>query len=230
MKNERKSSPRPAVVSNERKSAPKVAESGKSKPKGLLNMTHAIEESTDKVILVPLSRLREIPHWNSRSSDGGSNGPDGKTGFAGLVDAIFTDGQDTPVIVRPFPAEVDASAHKAGILHIVSGHRRTKAVEACAERLKGTTLAEINKALQVATPGIAPIQPNDAQRGMVKVIVRNLSEDAARSLNLRENAAREDLSGPDLAFGVKAMFEAAKQCGRPTDASRMAAELNVSQP
>ena len=41
----------------------------------------------------------------------------------------------------------------------------------------------------------------------IKAIVSNLTDEQARYLNLRENTARDDLSGPDLAFGV---FELAK--------------------
>lgn len=207
------------AVKSAPKSAPKAVADRPSAPRGkLINMTHASEESADKVILVPLSRLREIKGWNSRTKEA-SGGPDERTGFAGLVESIATDGQDTPVICRPFPKEIDAEANKAGILHIVSGHRRTAAVEAVAKRFADTEDPVVKQALAT----------NPAARGMVKVIVRDLAEDQARALNVRENQAREDLSGPDLAFGVAAIDKAATACGRPTSAVKLAAELNVSQ-
>ena len=44
----------------------------------------------------------------------------------------------------------------------------------------------------------------------IRAVVRELSESEARELNLRENTARDNLSGPDLAFGVASMIESNK--------------------
>jgi len=41
----------------------------------------------------------------------------------------------------------------------------------------------------------------------IKTIVRELDERSARELNLRENTARDDLSGADLAFGIHDMYK-----------------------
>lgn len=63
----------------------------------------------------------------------------------------------------------------------------------------------------------------------IKAIVRNDNDVAARARNLRENTARDNLKGPDLAFGVHDLvLQQTKAGGAPSQVS-VAAELGKNQ-
>lgn len=90
---------------------------------------------------------------------------------------------------------------------LIAGFRRYAALMFLAEQSKSTKDATIN------------------------AIERDLSDVEARSLNLRENTARDDLKGPDLAFGVYDLYvQRTKANGgvAPTETA-MAQELGKNQ-
>lgn len=65
----------------------------------------------------------------------------------------------------------------------------------------------------------------------IKAIVKNQNDIEARSENIRENTARDDLKGPDLAWSVHQLYtlQTAASSTPPTD-SALAEEIGMSQP
>lgn len=73
----------------------------------------------------------EVDHtWNSRQGNwqNEDGGPDESTGVKGLAESIKTNGQDTPIDVRPNPNP------KGLKFKLVTGHRRFEAIKLLAER------------------------------------------------------------------------------------------------
>lgn len=67
--------------------------------------------------------------------------------------------------------------------------------------------------------------PSAAQKGLIRVVVRELTEQQARISNAIENIAREDLSGPDLCWTIGDLVTSHKLSD-----SAIAAKLGKSQP
>lgn len=64
----------------------------------------------------------------------------------------------------------------------------------------------------------------------VKAIIKNQNDVEARAENIRENTARDDLKGPDLAWSLHELFKLQTAAGAaPTD-SALAEEIGKSQP
>lgn len=63
----------------------------------------------------------------------------------------------------------------------------------------------------------------------VKAIVRNDNEVQARARNLRENAARDNLKGADLAYGVHDLYTQYKAAGGAPSSVSISAELGKNQ-
>lgn len=164
---------------------------------------------SEAVYAIPLKDIHADYAWNARNSAWMSVtvgpdedcGPNESRGISGLVDAIRARGQDTPIWVcmTKESAWLKGKNVKAEYF-AVSGFRRLEAIRRIAE-------ADGNK------------------NPTVNAIVRAYKTEAeARAANLRENVDRDDLSGPDLAFGVA---ELTLKLGMP--AMHAAQELGRSQ-
>lgn len=104
-----------------------------------------------------------------------------------------------PIICRP-PAKA------GGKIRVVAGFRRFRSV--------------------VELGGAAGFDgPAESQRGLVRVVVREMSDQDARLVNGIENIAREDISGPDLCAFVGDLIKSFKL----TD-SAVANKIGKSQP
>lgn len=142
-------------------------------------------------------------NWNCRSKTRATSesehvslddGDPATPGVQGIRDSFELVGQDTPVDVR-----FDGKKY-----HLVTGFRRYTAAKLLQKDKK--TIAGLK---------IGEIRVKDHA---------NMSEEDARSLNLRENVTRENLVGPDLAYGVKKLHEANKD----VTAKQLAAKLGKS--
>lgn len=63
----------------------------------------------------------------------------------------------------------------------------------------------------------------------IKAFIRELDDNEARALNIRENTARNDLSGPDLAWAVWDLYKGYQAQKRPITAQALAAEIGRNQ-
>ena len=116
-------------------------------------------------------------------------------GVNGLADSMETQGQDTPVDIR---------TNEKGKIELVAGFRRYTAVK---------LLEKAGKSVMGLKLGHIRVKDHG-----------KLSDRAARSLNLRENVARENLIGADLAFGVKRL----QQSDEKLTAKQIATDIGKS--
>ncbi len=152
---------------------------------------------------IPLSQIRVRWDWNARAikaealADVGSADEHGKgsTGISGLADSITDDGQDTPVVLRPNP-DHDPKNPASPPYDLVCGFRRTKAVMMIASR---------GLASKVDHP-IGKYPKWSASKPTIRAVVRTMTETEARLANMRENTARDDISGADLCVAVTALY------------------------
>ncbi len=143
-----------------------------------------------------LADIKADYDWNCRSKvraqfDGTTPDKvdeDGETpGISGLADSLEIKGQDTEVDVREVRDPKDA---KKVTIHLVTGFRRyTAACKLRDGKDKKTIMGLPHGAIRVKNHGV-------------------MSEEEARSLNLRENVNRQNLIGPDLAYGIKMLCKA----------------------
>jgi ParB/RepB/Spo0J family partition protein len=158
-----------------------------------------------QIVRILLSTIQVDPLWNSRCRSAvlaeGEEDPNtgmGSNGIKGLVASIRAGGQSTPV-------DVIANVDRFGVLNeekpffLIAGFRRVEALS------------------RIAKEDEDPVPAIDA-------IVRDLTPVGARLLNLRENTARDDLRGADLAYGVALLVKAAPKMSGVA----IAAELNKS--
>ena len=131
-------------------------------------------------VAIPLKDIFADHAWNSRQGNWQheSGTPDESDGLKGLADSIALNGQDTPVDVRLNP---DPKGPK---YKLITGHRRYEAIK----------LAIANQTEHLKSDPTAKVMP-----ATILTIVRDIKTDQeARSLNLRENVARDNLEPPDL--------------------------------
>lgn len=127
----------------------------------------------DKIELVPYSKIDTESFENARTGAWTtSTGDEEVNSFEDLVKSIDAKGQTTAAFCRP---NTGAKAKKQPY-QLVAGFRRLGAFKVIAER--------------------------DGSDPMVKIIVRELNDYEARALNLEENTARDNLTGPDLAWAI----------------------------
>lgn len=149
----------------------------------MANDTPKVKEETKRILL---SEVYVDFNWNCRQGrwqdekpdDKGQplEGPNGGTGFLGLIASLKAVGQDTACDVRP---NTKKTKHP---YELVTGFRRYEALRRIAEE-------------GVNIPGWdSPKNPS------VKVSIRNLTEVEARALNGRENIERDNISTADTAF------------------------------
>lgn len=102
-------------------------------------------------------------------------------------------GQDTPGILREVQGGKTLGGKQTKLKYeLVCGFRRITAVQLCNSK----EFAE--KAEKAGRPNI-PTQPN----GTFRAVVRELTPQAARLLNVRENTARNNLKTPDIMLQVR---------------------------
>lgn len=148
--------------------------------------------------------------WNLRSGKWKeATTKDGEMSFEQLCTSILFKGQDDPVKVRP----------KGKKFELLAGFRRTAAIRKLAKDKQSPpkdTDPETLKALQLFKPEI-------------KVIVKNVDDTEARSLNIRENS-RDPIAPPDLAWALFDLFQRkiASTKQEPTDRA-IAAEVGLSE-
>lgn len=168
----------------------------------------------EKVESIPCALIDNDPSLNSRSMRTFAEpqvGEDGKplevdssreheTTLTSTEASIADKGQDTAVIIR-----TNTKANKKSKPYeLVSGFGRMAAVMRIAE-------ASGNKA------------------PTIKAILREMSDREARSLNVRENTAREHLKAPDLAYGIKLIVDEAGKTGEKVTSTGLSKELGISQ-
>jgi hypothetical protein len=162
---------------------------------------------------IALSDIHVDSKWNVRSvahviETKNLSGEKLSDGIKGLAGSLMSEGQDTPIIVRPF---------KGGKVPytLVAGFRRVEAlrqIHADAEAVK--------KAHESGKP-LVPGQPI----GTVKAFVRNYTDTQAKLCNTRENTSRDDLSTADL---MKAIYDLT-QPPHAMGVVAIAADLDIAQ-
>lgn len=160
--------------------------------------------ASDKVEHILLSEVNVNPSWNVRSGnwtdDEGTPDREGEpsnTGFKGLLESIKAQGQITPVDVRPSTGKWGKKPYD-----LVTGYRRFEALSRIAAEAKN-------------------------KEAFVRAIVKDMTDLEARERNLLENTARDDLKGPDLAFGV---FDLLQLSNNAATQEEIAKKVNKSQP
>jgi len=185
----------------------------------------------EKVLLLHVSEIHADYAWNARSGEWwkdaeteGQDEPGGKkengaaadaptapkkqkkapkvderTKFADLKSSILETGTNEQPILARQPAKA------GGKIRLVCGFMRYRAV------------TELSQAAKDQGPA-------EAQRGLIRVVIRDMTDQQARMSNIRENTSRDDLRGPDLCWSVG---EAIKQYGFSD--TTLAASLGKSQ-
>lgn len=152
----------------------------------------------EKIIFVVLALIAIDENFNVRSSMSDSGGVESDpNGMEGLITSMLEHGQDEPVVLRPNPNPKTAQKQPYAL---TSGHRRCEAWKR--------------------------IEQKTGELAQVKAVVKNMTESEAIAYNIRENTARENLSGPDLAFGVAAMHANDPK----SDGTSIAASIGMTQP
>lgn len=180
--------------------------------KGKNIMATTVKADPSRIIDVPLSDIYVDHSWNTRSDKGDSSGgPDEhRSGLGGFNEkgepegflASFLQGgtgevvQDTPVFLRVRP---ENATYKQPYF-LVAGFRRHWAISEIAAKQKN-------------------------KKPTIRAIARVMTDGEARELNIRENAARQDLSEGDLAYGIIQLSEARPDATQET----IAAITNATQ-
>jgi ParB-like chromosome segregation protein Spo0J len=174
----------------------------------------------DEIKHIPLSDIFADEDFNARSkadtlAETSELNHEG-TGIGGLITSLSLNGQDDPVIVRRIVNGKSLKGKKVTQPYeLIAGFRRYAAfvrINNSIVRLNDKKVVDEGKRLVPNTPD-----------GTIRAVVRELTEAQARSLNLRENTARNDIDTPDLVFGVREMHYDHKMT-----AAEIASELGKS--
>jgi hypothetical protein len=164
-------------------------------------------EDLDQIVEIPLAQIYVSPTFNARhanhlkipssiATEAEEKINNGKgTDIAKLSYTLALEGQDNAVFVRPNP---DAKMAAKFPYALIAGFGRVAALGLVAAR-------------GIANKDEHPIarQPQwSSQNPTVKAIIKHVTETEAILLNMRENTARNDLEGADLAFGVRQLLAA----------------------
>jgi ParB-like chromosome segregation protein Spo0J len=196
-----------------------------STSKGKKEMNAKVE-STVKFAAVLLSQILVDPDFNARhknhmkETSGVSLTNDSGTahGIPSLADSIEESGQDTPVVLIP---NTDKKTNASKPYFLVAGFRRYAALELIANRATNNNVEH-----PIKNPDGSANTDWSAKAPTITAQVKNLTKAQAYLENLRENTARDNLSGPDLAFGVYRQYRAlvnddnGKERGKPTELAR----------
>lgn len=155
----------------------------------------------DKVLHIPLKDIVADMSWNVRSGDwAASMGADGETD-----DRKAHDFNDLMRSIETKGQDTPVTVRPKGKkFELIVGFRRFAALSKIAEKSKD-------------------------REATIKAIVKNLSDVEARSENIRENTGREDLEGPDLAFGVFELYKGRSANGAEVSSVAIANEISMNQ-
>ncbi len=155
--------------------------------------------TTDVEQQIPLAEIHVDSKWNVRSGDWASDNSESPND-SNFKDLMASIAKDgQDEAVTVRPRKGNVGPQK---YDLVCGFRRFAAIQA------------------ITTGDKAPT---------IRAVVKNLSDAQARALNLRENTARQNLSGADLAFGVHDLVQRYKIEGRKATSVDVAAELGKNQ-
>jgi ParB/RepB/Spo0J family partition protein len=197
------------------KSAPKAAEPKAAEPTTVAVETAEPEETTQAfagvaqlgtLVAMPIRLIDATTFKNQRTGDftiGDSSEDGNNQSFKEMVGSIEDVGQKDPITVRP--------KHKGIVDHgmpyeVIKGFRRFAAINLLAQRAGTEQTATIN------------------------VIIKELTDIEALEENLFENTARDNLTGPDLAWGAYNLQETYKANGLPFSGNVIAKRLGKNQP
>lgn len=157
----------------------------------------------EKIVLMSVKDLAVDYHWNSRSgefwldeitepepAEGAKEGEEEKPKKSRKKEVVSEKGSWTAFKASIMETDTNQEAVIArqptkpgGKPRLTAGFRRYRAILELAEAANFDG-------------------PTAAQRGLIRVVVREMTEQQARIANAVENIAREDLSGPDLCWTV----------------------------
>jgi hypothetical protein len=159
---------------------------------------HNFKNDPNLVQIVSLADVEIDRKWNSRNSvENASETADGSKGFDGLVVSMATEGQKTPVMLRPNPKYGKVDGAKP--LFLVSGFQR---VEAKIETAAGTKDALLLDAKAGGGLAQAKVDALHTEEPTIRAFIVPMTDWEARKENLSENMQRHTLSPADIAFGV----------------------------
>lgn len=184
---------------------------------------NGVAPTEEKIQFLDVREIHADYDWNSRSGafwldiEKTANAPSAEEGekpkkskkkekvtehgdWIAFMNSILETGTNVePIICRP-PAKA------GGKVRVVAGFRRFRAV--------------LEHAQKAGFGG-----PTEAQRGLVRAVVREMTDQEARLVNGIENIAREDISGPDLCAFVGELVKTFK-----LNDSAIASKIGKSQP
>ena len=159
---------------------------------------------TGILVQLPLALIDAKSFKNQRTGDftKGASKEDGTDqSFEELFESIELTGQKDPITVRPKkPGQVTNGMP----FEVVKGFRRYAAVS-----------------------GVA--QKTGAEEPTIKAIVKLLDDHAALEENVYENTARDNLTGPDLAWAAYNLQESFKARGEPISDNQLAKRMGKNQ-
>lgn len=177
-----------------------------------------LKYAEDEIKHIPLTDIHTDWDWNARSR-ANVQAPEERTedreapGIVGLQISLRQVGQDEPVVVRRVSAGTSLGGSKTDKpWELVAGFRRYDAITAM------NTSEAYRKEADEKKESIVKNTPN----GTIRAVVRDLDAKHARSLNVRENTARNSMSTPDLCWAVREMVL------QKLDAKEIAQQLDIS--
>jgi ParB-like chromosome segregation protein Spo0J len=164
-----------------------------SKSTGLINAT---KFDANTVYTPKQAEVFVDVKWNSRSAPDEGDATKETTGYTGLVKSIGTEGLRSPVVLRPNPNYGKKGMPGASCPYsLVSGFSRFKACASIAAGEQDVTLGQAG----MTQAAVAALHTNTPT---IRAFIRPMTEAEARKENLTENLQRQDLTAPDIAFGV----------------------------
>lgn len=164
--------------------------------------TNGLQNAEDQIKHVPVTDIFADTEWNARSAANTTSevdelAQDKTERFAGLKASIFNSGQDEPIVLRRVTQGKTMAGHKTDKPYeLVAGFRRFAAVS----DLNTNPVHQPERdGAKEQKRNIVPNTPD----GTIRAVVRDLNPAESRSVNLRENTARNNLDTPDLVFGAR---------------------------
>jgi len=173
-----------------------------SKNTAVVSEETELDSQLGELVWLPLNQIDDKSFPNCRTGEwekAASSELGAGTVYSDLVESIKANGQKTPIVVRRKPGNRNKLAYEC-----VAGFRRLRAI---------TEIASLNK-------------DPDPQ---IKAIVKELTDLQAHEENVFENATREDLSGPELAFAANNLLMRYQAAGIPISITKLAARMGKNQ-
>lgn len=135
----------------------------------------------------------------------------GSTGFPGLVFSMADEGQKEPIDIRPNPNHDPKSKDpSARPWMVMAGHQRYAAREAIASGMT-TKIGDMTVDAFLAKEGLDEAKIVSLHTKTPTIVARPhkaMTEEQALKFCLAENGLRNDVTVPDLCYGVKRLLEA----------------------